>query len=228
MSSIRDLITLIRNPPKWLAWFQDFQSVDRLSLRPLCPTRWTVKAVLLQSISSNYSALLEFIDNLSSEDKGDAGGKANGLLQHLQKFSTFFFTEADVDVFFTCRNSQLRTAHSQLHSQKTLQHIEMLQQDIKHLRENGYEDIWQNTTVAADILNVESPALPSPRKTPRRLDDGGAPSDSCQSPEAMYRQQFFLGNGHCNFIFGLQVQSNCIQTRKVLRILWREKVTVGA
>ena len=55
---------------------------------------------------------------------------------------------------------------------------------------DGYEDFWQNTTAAADSLNVESPALPRPRKTPRRLDDGGAPSHSFQSPEAMYRQQF--------------------------------------
>ena len=56
---------------------------------------------------------------------------------------------------------------------------------------DGYEDFWQNTTAAADSLNVESPALPRPRKTPRRLDDGGAPSHSFQSPEAMYRQQFY-------------------------------------
>ena len=50
---------------------------------------------------------------------------------------------------------------------------------------------WQNTTAAADIINVESAALPRPRKTPCLLDDRGAPSHSFQSPEAMYRRQFY-------------------------------------
>lgn len=110
MSLIQDLITLISNSPKRLAWFQDFQSADRPSLRPLCPTRWTVKAASLQSISSNYSALLEFLDNLSSDDKGDAGGKANGLLQAPAEVQYILFTEADVDVFSLCRNNQSHAA----------------------------------------------------------------------------------------------------------------------
>ena len=134
MSLIRDLITLIRNSPKRLAWFQHFQSADGPSLRPLCPTRWTVKAASLQSIYSNYSALLEFLDNLSSEDKGDAGGKANGLLQHLQKFSTFFSLKLMLMFFLLAETANRALQHSQLHSQKALQLIEMLRQDINHLR----------------------------------------------------------------------------------------------
>uniref|UniRef100_A0A3B4UMN1 HAT C-terminal dimerisation domain-containing protein n=1 Tax=Seriola dumerili TaxID=41447 RepID=A0A3B4UMN1_SERDU len=191
MSLIRELITLIQNSPKRLAWFQDFQSADGPSLRPLRPTRWTVKAASLQSIASNYSALVEFLDNLSSEDKSDAGGKANGLLQHLQKFSTFFSLELMLMFFLRAETANRALQHSQLHSQKALQLIELLREDIKHLRENGFEDFWKNTTAAADVLNVEGPALPRPRKTPRRLDDGRAQSHSFQSPEAMYRQQFY-------------------------------------
>uniref|UniRef100_A0A3B4UR12 TTF-type domain-containing protein n=1 Tax=Seriola dumerili TaxID=41447 RepID=A0A3B4UR12_SERDU len=191
MSLIRELITLIQNSPKRLAWFQDFQSADGPSLRPLRPTRWTVKAASLQSIASNYSALVEFLDNLSSEDKSDAGGKANGLLQHLQKFSTFFSLELMLMFFLRAETANRALQHSQLHSQKALQLIELLREDIKHLRENGFEDFWKNTTAAADVLNVEGPALPRPRKTPRRLDDGRAQSHSFQSPEAMYRRQFY-------------------------------------
>lgn len=67
----------------------------------------------------------------------------------------------------------------------------MLHEDIKHLRENGFEDFWKNIIAAANVLNVESPSLSRPRKTPHRLEDGGAPSHSFQSPEAMYRQQFY-------------------------------------
>lgn len=86
MTLILELITLTRNSPKRLAWFQMFQGKEATSLKPLCPTRWTVKAASLQSIASNYSALIEFLEDLGSNEKGDAGGKANGLLVHLQKF----------------------------------------------------------------------------------------------------------------------------------------------
>ena len=190
MSLIRDLITLIRNSPKRLAWFQEFQSADAPSVRPLCPTRWTVKAISLQSIASNYSTLVDFLDDLSSEHKGDAGSKANGLLQHLQKFSTIFSLKLMLTFFLRAETTNRALQHSQLHSQKALQLIEMLREDIKHLRENGFEDFWKKTTAAADVLGFESPALPKPRKIPRRLDNGGAPSQSFQSPEALYRQRF--------------------------------------
>lgn len=76
MSLICDLMTLMRNSPKRLAWFQDFQSADWLSL---CTTHWTVKAASLQSIASNYSALVEFLDSLSSEDKGEADDRFGNL-----------------------------------------------------------------------------------------------------------------------------------------------------
>lgn len=83
------MVTLIRNLSKRLAWFQEFQDKDAPSLRPLCPTRWTLKTALLQAIASNYSVLLEFMKDMSLNERGDAGD-AHGLLLHLQKFSTFF------------------------------------------------------------------------------------------------------------------------------------------
>ncbi|KAI7790132.1 putative zinc finger MYM-type protein 1-like [Triplophysa rosa] len=48
----------------------------------------------------------------------------------------------------------------------------------------------KNTTAAADELNLERPAIPRPRKIPRRLDTGVASPHMFQSPEAMYRQQY--------------------------------------
>ncbi|CAM4307845.1 unnamed protein product [Leuciscus chuanchicus] len=59
-----------RNSPKLLALFKEFQDDNASSLRPLCPTRWTLKTALLQSIASNYSVLLEFLEDLS-EKKGE-------------------------------------------------------------------------------------------------------------------------------------------------------------
>ena len=61
MALIQDLIAFISGSPKRLAWFAHFQNDDtgaeRKSLRPFCPTRWTMQLVSLQAITSNYSAI---------------------------------------------------------------------------------------------------------------------------------------------------------------------------
>jgi len=191
MALIRDMITLIRNSPKRLTWFQEFQGKEAPSLRPLCPTRWTVKTASLQSIASNYSALMEFLEDLCLNDKGDAGGKANGLLLHLQKFSTFFSLKLMLKFFSRMETVNAALQKSQLHLQKARQMVDTLREDIVCLREEGFQEFWENTTAAAHDLNVESPTVPRPRKIPRRLEDGGAPPHSFQTPEAMYRQQYF-------------------------------------
>lgn len=51
LTLMRDMVTLISNSPKQLAWFQEFQDKDAPSLRSLCPTRWTLKTASLQAIA---------------------------------------------------------------------------------------------------------------------------------------------------------------------------------
>lgn len=130
---------------------------------------------------------LQFLEDLSSENTGDASNKANGLLQHQQKFSTFFSLKLMLTFFLPAETANVALQNSQLHSQKAFQLIEMLRKHIKHLHGNGFEDFWKSTNAAANLLNVEEPVLPRPRKNPRRVEDGGAPSHSFQSAGAMYR-----------------------------------------
>lgn len=187
---IRELITLIRNSPKRLAWFQEFQGKEAPSLKPLCPTRWTVRAASLQSIASNYSALIDFLEDLSSNEKGEAGGKASGLLVHLQKFGTFFSLKVMLNFFTRMETVSTALQKRQLHIQNAREMIDTLRGDMKALRE-GFAEFWTNTTVAADELGLESPVLPRQRKIPRRLEDAGAPPPySFQTAEELYRQQY--------------------------------------
>lgn len=130
------------------------QCQDAQSLKPLCSMRWTLKAASLQSVASNYSAIMEFLEDLCLCDKGEAGGKANGLLSHFQKFGTFFMLKLlGGGVFLRTETVNTALQKSQLHLQKAAAMIEMLKDDIKHLRENGFEEFWKNTTAAADELS---------------------------------------------------------------------------
>jgi len=57
-----------------------------LSLRPLCPTRWTVRAKSLASVADNYDAVLATLDAIAMEDKTESGSKANGLSKSFTRF----------------------------------------------------------------------------------------------------------------------------------------------
>jgi hypothetical protein len=63
LNLIRELIAFIRGSPKRLAWFRQFNendgfSGDGKSLRPFCPTPWTMRLVSLEAICSNYIPIL--------------------------------------------------------------------------------------------------------------------------------------------------------------------------
>ena len=64
------------------------------SLRPLCPTRWTVKHKAFESVLINYEPLLQSLDMISSGLDGstclEVRSKAGGIYYSLQTFDLLF------------------------------------------------------------------------------------------------------------------------------------------
>ena len=190
---VRELITLIRDSPKRLAWFKEFQDKESPSLRPLCPTRWTVRTASLKSIESNYSALMDFLEDMYITG-GASASKANGLLLQLQKFSTFFSLQLMLTFFSRVEQVNTSLQNHQLHLQKAKEMVDKLRGTITSLKE-GFQTFWESTTAAALKLELDSPEVPRLRRVPRRYvddDDGGAPPPAprIQTPEEMHRQQY--------------------------------------
>ena len=77
---------LIVELPKRLAWFKIIQQEnDKLSLRPFCSTRWTLRYTSLASILNNYEELQNFFLELSNAEKNEAGAKANRFMKQLDR-----------------------------------------------------------------------------------------------------------------------------------------------
>ena len=109
MNQIKDLINFVRESPKRLTWFQEFQDSDsNLMLRPLCPTRWTMRISSIVIVVANCNKLLLFPEDMSNSEKGDLGSKSSGFLKQLQTFSTFFALKLLIIVFSKLES----TAHS--------------------------------------------------------------------------------------------------------------------
>ena len=57
-----------------------------LRIRPLCPTKWTVRSKAIQSIADNYEALLNTFDVIAERNTDDAAAKASGFVKRLNNF----------------------------------------------------------------------------------------------------------------------------------------------
>ena len=65
---------LIRYSPKRMTLFQALQSQlahGSASLKPLCPTRWTVRTGAIQSVLCNYSILCEALEQINAETRDE-------------------------------------------------------------------------------------------------------------------------------------------------------------
>ena len=90
---VMEVSQLIKFSPKRCTLFSNVQKelgVCSLSLKPLCPTRWTVRTAAISAVLSNYSTLLAALEQINAETHDDYGRKAGGYLAQMDKFSTFF------------------------------------------------------------------------------------------------------------------------------------------
>ena len=188
ISIVRELYNITRMSPKRLAQFNHLKAhalPNSPSLKPLCPTRWTVRTAAINSVLQNYSILLEELEVISSDSTStsEASTKATGLIAVLEKFSTFFGLKLAYLVFVA--TEQLAT---------TLQAKDMnAQVSIKAAKRyrnlDSFNTFFQAVVAESDGL-TSKPALPHQRRVPKRIDDGAC-NHTYQSVEEYFRQQYY-------------------------------------
>ena len=95
LALVNELHNLIKLSPKRLSLFKQIQSDIDISahlpsIKPLCPTHWTVRTAAIDSVLKNYCVLLEVLQKLSEDASGEASSKAAGLATSLEQFHTYF------------------------------------------------------------------------------------------------------------------------------------------
>ena len=112
----KELIDLIEKSPKHEVSLKNTKLPD-LDTTPgiatLCPTRWTVKYAALNSITSNYSALLQvFEEAFENEIVGEMKARINCVHYQMLKFEFFFSISLGMIIFLhtalCCLISQIR------------------------------------------------------------------------------------------------------------------------
>ena len=83
---------IILASPKRLRIFKHLQeefNVDAPGLKPLCPTRLTVRTSAINSILQNYDVICTELEQVSNES-GDSATHASGYSALMEKFETLF------------------------------------------------------------------------------------------------------------------------------------------
>jgi hypothetical protein len=86
----KDIVNFIKDSPKRLNLLDVIRGLDHYyKLKPLCPTRWTVRASSMNLLLINYSLVKITLGEIS-EEGGRPAAKANGWQEKLEKSSSYF------------------------------------------------------------------------------------------------------------------------------------------
>ena len=87
-----DIIKVIKFSPKCTTLFNTIKSqlsFETQNLKPLCPTRWTVRTGAITTILDNCEALFTTLDEVNACGQDEYAMKACGFVRQFQLFSTF-------------------------------------------------------------------------------------------------------------------------------------------
>ena len=121
--------TLFNTLSKQLA-FDSGENATGISLRTLCPTRWTVRHTAIESILLNYDTLKATLEEV---EKGhdEYAAKAHGMLIQLETFDTFFGLKLAHLIFSTCEQFSINLQSVDITVQEAIRGAQLL---VKHLK----------------------------------------------------------------------------------------------
>jgi len=176
---VREVVNFIRASPYRSQVFDELkaESPDESSvsgLRPLCPTRWTVRSGAIRSILDNYQALADSLAEISMRNTDDTGAKANGFLKQMHNFEIYFGLEIAVFVFESSEacSKKLQTVDiSVSEAVKSANEVVKLATDAR--TEKSFNTKYEACVKTAEKLGIDPPSLPRQIRIPKKLNDGG-------------------------------------------------------
>jgi len=130
-------------------------------VRPLCPTRFTVRLRALEGISNQLHVLLDALAQIEAEAcDSKVASHANGLLQKMDEFAFHFGLELSLRLFkVTDRLSQqLQAKNISAGEGQQLVQFAVLELERFRTREN-FAELWNSACTRAKEINDEEPKL---------------------------------------------------------------------
>ena len=171
---VMELSQLIRFSPKRSSLFAALQaqvSPSAPTLKPLCPTRWTVRTRAIEAVLANYQLLLDALEVIQ-QGRDEYAMKAHGFLNSMLKFSTYFGLKISHLSFSATEQLSITLQGKDTTIQDAVQVSKLAVDFLERQRcDSAYESFY--THILAECENItDEPTLPRSTHPPRRIDDG--------------------------------------------------------
>ena len=185
---VHDLGTLSKISGKFKATFSAAVAASErpsASLRPLCPTRWTVRGPAVRAVLSQYDCVLS-----SLEEMGANNAKANGLRDRFEKGKTVLGLNLALEVIerLEALNKSLQKRTETVAGMMSA--IDCVRDSLRANRsEAKFREIFDKTEEMIDSLGIEPIQVPHQRAPPKRYT--GAESQHIATAEEWYRAEYY-------------------------------------
>ena len=171
----REICKLINFSPKRKHLFSEKLHENggpTMGVKPLCPTRWTVRTEALNAVIKQYSVIMETMDEVNRTTHDDYGLRAGGVLSSLEKFETLFGIKLAHLLFAAAEETSKVLQAKDTSVQEAVSAVRVTRTFYQRQRQDEAFDRFFDSTVShAQTLNIGTPRLPWYKKPPKRYSD---------------------------------------------------------
>ena len=170
-------------------------------LRLFCPTRWTVRAKALHSISENYKPIIEMLrwcNEPQNTSDPDIRARAGGLERKMNTFKFVYGIHLSMLVLNHSDNLSTTLQTPNICAADAQETAHLVVETLQKLRSNEQAQcFFDRIKKEADRLGVEEsePSLPRRKRAPQSLQTyfgyGSSATHQHETAEACYRAQYF-------------------------------------
>ncbi|XP_071499042.1 zinc finger MYM-type protein 1-like [Diadema antillarum] len=205
LTTVTDLISFLRDSPKRVAIVKTVAEAlgcPQAHIRPLCPTRFTVKQKALNNIKEQLQVVKEALVTIEDTvTDRDSQSRASGFLRAASSFDFTICLFMSVTVFeVSDRLSEaLQSPHVSAGQGVKLTQVALGQ--LQNMRNDEcFDEVWQHSLDYAQKHDQEEPTQPRQSRAPRRLQDSDP--HVFETPKDMYKSVWF--DALDNVISGMQ------------------------
>jgi len=175
---VHGVFTFFKDSPKRKEALKELQD-GLASLKPISPTRWTVRHASLQAFQMQYSAIMQALSKFASDKQNStAAATASGYASQMSKMEEYFAVCLAKAMFFMTDKvaTLLQSPHITMFD--AIKHVNTLKESLLDLKKDCFELTWNEATRFAEKHQLTLPKQPRPAVLPLRYRD--ASSKNCE------------------------------------------------
>ncbi|XP_068697297.1 zinc finger MYM-type protein 1-like [Montipora foliosa] len=194
--SLREALELVKeivklSPKRSTLFAQNLENYEGgVTLKPLCPTRWTVRTAAFSAVLEDYLVLQQIMEDLSDTTHDEYGLRANGVLSSLDKLDSAFGLKLGYLLFGAAEQLSRTLQGKDMTLQVAITAANLAKNHYTRLRTEAEFDKFYQSCVSFSEGKSGEPVLQRYRRAPARLDHGATPH-RFKCPKDYYRVQCY-------------------------------------